>query len=692
MSSYKILLVTKDQRGRTYKVFAQQLHDYFQNSIELLNDFDGNYESVADLILASSPEVIKGRELPQDKLVVARRTINIKKLKELVALPAGTKCLVVNNMIETARETINILRNLGFDLDMIPYSPRNKRTMREIQEIHDVKVAITPAGLELVPPGIEQVIDIGIRPIDFSTIVEIGVRLNLDVEEANIYVAEIVQLSRGLFNTLTYVNQLNHQLDAILNMVNDGIVATDDKGHIIQVNKAARHILDVHLSDKQMIGKPVQEVFPKLKIFDKSKKNQENTLYSTGGKHLVFNKRQIEIGQGKQGVMTVFQDVTKIQKLEQDLRKELQEKGLSAQYSLKHIIGKSKPLEETIKILKKIAKTDRTVLIVGESGTGKELFAHSIHNLSNRRNGPFLPVNFAGLPESLAESELFGYEDGAFTGAKKGGKPGLFELAHNGTIFLDEIGDASPSLQALLLRVLQEQQVMRVGGHRVIPVNVRVIAATNQNLKEMVEQGWFRKDLYYRLFVLPLRVPPLRERKEDIPLLIDHFIKEYCSTQVHLEQDVMDKLINYNWPGNIRELISVVQYMTSVMEGNQITTNDLPEQFKEISDHIDFSEEQYIQLLEKEGDLIDFYIVLSCLKQAKQNRVGVGRGKIVHYSRKAGFPLTDQQVRRRMEILRELGLIHSGTRGQGSRITTIGSLILDVIKTKLEHISASCQT
>ncbi|GGK35074.1 hypothetical protein GCM10010965_30060 [Caldalkalibacillus thermarum] len=284
--------------------------------------------------------------------------------------------------------------------------------------------------------------------------------------------------------------------------------------------------------------------------------------YTINGIHLVVNQTPIEIGREKAGVVTAFQDVTKIQQLEQDLRKELQAKGLSARYSVAHIVGNSARIQETLRILQKIAKTDQTVLILGENGTGKELFAHSIHDLSPRRNGPFLPVNFAGLPESLAESELFGYEEGAFTGAKKGGKPGLFELAHNGTIFLDEIGDASPALQALLLRVLQEKQVMRIGGRRMIPINVRVIAATNKDLKKMVEEGKFRQDLFYRLFVLPLRVPPLRERKEDIPLLVDHFLKEFCTAKVYIADEVMENLVAYHWPGNIRELISVIQYMT----------------------------------------------------------------------------------------------------------------------------------
>ena len=682
MSVPKVLLVTKDRR--TYHAFYEQIVDFFHDSIQIIDIQEDRVVDHVDLILVSSSRLAKEWDFPPDKLLVARRTVNIAKLEELIALPPGTKCLVVNNLLETTLETIELLKNLGFNLQMYPYYPGIKRSPKGI------KVAIIPAGVELVPKGMEKVIDIGVRPMDFSTIVEMAVRLNIRIDQANIYAAryikEIVATSRRLSNTLHLVNKLNHQLDAILNTVNDGIIATDCRGNIIQVNKAARKILGVNLSEAEMIGKLASDIFPKLKFIKDNNEIKENAIYSINEMHLVVNKTPIEIGQEKVGVVTAFQDVTKIQKMEQDLRKELQAKGLSARYSINHIVGNSKKLQETLRILKKIAKTDQTVLILGENGTGKELFAHSIHNLSTRRNGPFLPVNFAGLPESLAESELFGYEDGAFTGAKKGGKPGLFELAHNGTIFLDEIGDASPALQALLLRVLQEKQVMRVGGRRVIPINVRVIAATNKNLKKMVEEGKFRQDLFYRLFVLPLRVPSLRERREDIPLLVNHFIKEFCTAKVHISDEVMEKLVSYHWPGNVRELVSVIQYMISVMEGNRITLTDLPEQFKEEEEQSDYLGEDIVEILEKEGELLDFYVILSCLEQAKKNRESIGRGKIVQFSQEEGAPLTDQQVRSRMKILRELGLLHSGTRGQGSRITAEGLFALRLIRSKLQSV------
>jgi transcriptional regulator with PAS, ATPase and Fis domain len=235
---------------------------------------------------------------------------------------------------------------------------------------------------------------------------------------------------------------------------------------------------------------------------------------------------------------------------------------------------------------------------------------------------------------------------------------------------MEEIGDAPKNLQTLLLRVLQEKQVMRVGGRSIIPVNVRVIAATNKDLKKMVEEGSFREDLYYRLFVLPLRVPTLRDRKEDIPELITHFFEEYCPTIPSISDDVMNELVSYDWPGNVRELASVVQYMITVMENNIITFLDLPEQFQRTGPSVKI-DDTLLQLT-KEGDLVDFHTILSSLLEAMQERKSIGRGKIVSYAKENGVLLTDQQVRRRMETLRDMGFIQSGTKGQGSKLTQMG--------------------
>lgn len=273
-----------------------------------------------------------------------------------------------------------------------------------------------------------------------------------------------------------------------------------------------------------------------------------------------------------------------IKRLESSLyRRQLKDPNI-ARYHFDDIVGKSQTLAEAIKLAKKMAKADVPILIHGESGTGKELFAQSIHNESSRRNGPFVAVNFAAMTEQLLESELFGYEEGSFTGAKRGGAPGLFEAANKGTLFLDEIGDAPLSFQVKLLRVLQEKQIRRVGSIKIIPIDVRVIAATNHNLKEHIKRKIFREDLYYRLNVLPLTLPALSERQGDVlPLcyaMYNDLAMRYIAADSYFSK-IAKYLNEYNWPGNVRELQNVVEYLISICPGKIPEVSDLPQDLKE---------------------------------------------------------------------------------------------------------------
>ncbi|MGB9826388.1 MAG: sigma-54 interaction domain-containing protein, partial [Desulfofundulus sp.] len=280
----------------------------------------------------------------------------------------------------------------------------------------------------------------------------------------------------------------------------------------------------------------------------------------------------VMLGRNHQGVIVTFQAAEKIRRMEAKIRQELNNKGLVAKFRFSDIIGRSIMIQETIREARQYARSDAAVLITGESGTGKELFAQSMHNESNRREGPFVAVNCAALPENLLESELFGYDEGAFTGARKGGKQGLFTLAHGGTIFLDEIGELSLNLQAKLLRVLQEKVVMPVGGQKVMPVDVRVISATNQDLTAAINEGRFRADLYFRLNVLNLHVPPLRERLEDVPELFRYFLERLggpdSMKSFNINDDLLEALKNYMWPGNVRELEGFVERYVALGEEN----------------------------------------------------------------------------------------------------------------------------
>jgi len=280
-------------------------------------------------------------------------------------------------------------------------------------------------------------------------------------------------------------------------------------------------------------------------------------------------------------IVIVVEKALKYRRLEREnvlLKQQLRKK-----YQFENFIGDSKPIQKVFELIEKVADTDSTVLITGESGTGKELIAKAIHYNSYRRDNPMVVINCGAIPEELLESELFGHEKGAFTGAHKM-RVGRFELANGGTIFLDEIGDMSPNLQVKLLRVLQEQKFERVGGTRTLEIDVRIIAATNKNLINAVNRGNFRQDLYYRLNVIPIKVPPLRHRKSDIPLLIDFFFKRIDPRKRNgisgFSSEAGEALVGYDWPGNVRELENMVERMSILANGDQVEMEDVPESIK----------------------------------------------------------------------------------------------------------------
>lgn len=297
------------------------------------------------------------------------------------------------------------------------------------------------------------------------------------------------------------------------------------------------------------------------------------------GASIVVSVSPLLAGGDFEGALLNLRDAVRVEALEQKVRVEVHSRGLTANRKFSDIIGQSKLLRDTIAVAQAFARVDATVLILGQSGTGKELFAQAIHNSSSRRNGPYVAVNCAALPESLLESELFGYAPGAFTGATKQGKRGLFELAHKGTLLLDEVNELSPNLQGKLLRVLQERVIRRVGGDRVIPVDVRVLACTNRDLVRMVQKREFREDLFFRIDVLRLHLPPLRERAEDVIPLFKFFVKRFSQelglAPVRLAPEAVEMLSAHNWPGNARELQNVVQRCLALFYGQVVTKEKL---------------------------------------------------------------------------------------------------------------------
>lgn len=369
------------------------------------------------------------------------------------------------------------------------------------------------------------------------------------------------------------------RLKAILDYTYSGIVATDNRGIITVYNKESARIIGI--PSEKAIGQLIDKIIPNTRINNviQTRKAELNQIQEIGSSNIVTNRVPILAHNELVGVVATFQDVTTIQRAEGKIRQNLRGKGLVAKFIFDDIIGTSPALLETLKLAKKFACTESTVMITGETGTGKELLAQSIHNYSPRYNKPFVAVNCSALPETLLESELFGYEGGAFTGAKSGGKMGLFELAHTGTIFLDEMGEIPLTLQPKLLRVLQEREIMRVGSDRIIPIDVRVITATNNNIWQAVKEKKMREDLYYRLNVLNIKLPPLRERQGDISLLSLHYLKKFDPNIFddlnRYLPEILSVLESYSWPGNIRELQNVLERLTVIMKGSTLCLKQL---------------------------------------------------------------------------------------------------------------------
>ncbi|MEW9124083.1 MAG: sigma 54-interacting transcriptional regulator [Thermotaleaceae bacterium] len=378
-------------------------------------------------------------------------------------------------------------------------------------------------------------------------------------------------------------NKRGERFRTIIENSKDGIISVDRDGYISILNATAERLLKVE--GKKVVGKHIDNVFPRLKLTEvlQSGIGEMEILQSIHENKIMISKMPIKINGEVVDAVALLHDVNRIQQMEEKIRRDISTKGHYAQYTFKDIIGVSKVSQEIIRIGKEYAKVDSTILIEGETGTGKEIMAQSIHNYSNRAEGPFVVVNCAALPENLLESELFGYAPGSFTGADRKGRRGLFELAHGGTIFLDEISEMNPLIQGRLLRVLQEKQVMKIGDNKVIPIDVRVIAATNKNLQEMMLERTFREDLFYRLNVLRIELPHLRSKKEDIPYLINSFIQYYSSKldkpTIVLDKDVLKYLSFYNWPGNVRELKNFVERLMVVSKKIYIKLEDINDKF-----------------------------------------------------------------------------------------------------------------
>jgi propionate catabolism operon transcriptional regulator len=433
---------------------------------------------------------------------------------------------------------------------------------------------------------------------------------------------------------LAHLNNADYQRELLtktLHSVRDAVILVDENEEVLLFNERAENILKIGMG--RVIGKPLHVVLPALSFLAEDLENRrekKEELLKVGPSVISYSTSIIWSEHKVKGMLLTFQDTTRLQMMEQKIRRQLNKKGLVAKYEFSDIIYEDQAMGQVLNKAQKIGKSNSAVVIYGESGTGKEIFAQSLHNGSERKKAPFVAINCAALSETLLESELFGYEEGAFTGARKGGKPGLFELAHGGTIFLDEINSISLTLQGKLLRVIEEKEVMRLGSDYLIPLDVRIISASNEDLKALAKDKVFRSDLFYRLSSLEIMIPPLRERPSDIEPLFIKFIKELKKDEEIRwpSGEELDRLRAYDWPGNVRELRNMAERYIMFDEIELVKQAD--DAYLDLqNDSIDLKEIQKLV----ESRIIGQLLKSGLSKNEIADKLGISRATLWHKSK-----------------------------------------------------------
>lgn len=595
------------------------------------------------------------------KVIIIQRSIQKSRLKEILSIPTGSDVLVINDSKESTLQTVYMIYELGIShLNLLPYDDN----LYKQGAYSHIQTAIITYGLEpLVPPHIKNIVNIQNREIRFDTFIRLMDILDLDhpiirrnlIRKVHNDVEPNINIKNSYLENYLKEQMLNRVVDNSLSAV----ILLDKNFKLVYYNEKAYSLFRIELKSdfKQM------RILPDNLLLGPDFKNE---LVSIRNENYLVEKTTIMLIDEIIGYCITLQNEKNLRDAEIILSNKLKNRGLYARYTFDDIIHESDSMKKCIEIAKKVSLSDDTILIRGESGTGKELLAQSIHNYSGRKNGPFVAVNCAALPESLLESELFGYERGAFTGARKDGKIGLFEQAHHGTIFLDEIGDIPPKLQARLLRVIQERQIMRIGSDKVINIDVRIIAATNKNLEKQMMEGNFRSDLFYRLNVIEIFIEPLRKRRKDILPLLKSFLGKLYDTITEKDKQM---LLNYNWPGNIRELKNVASYFkllgffpAYIYNHNSMVLNNNG------SYNIAPYDDTAIQML-----------ILKIIKDATQSFNGIGRTTIHMKLSELNIHIGEGRLRRIIKYLESQGLIKVNNGRTGTQITEKG---LEVLKKK----------
>lgn len=636
-----------------------------------------------DLILTTGPYSRRLIEdfFPGRPCVEGSRRLSNNNLDQVLAIPSGTVVLVVSYPIAAAHETISLLKQAKINhIQYECYEPFSTIDPTKYRYV------ITQGMMTFCPYEFENVIDLGQKTLSISSFMKILEFFGLDTAYADVFennnFAAQMSMCKKVTDYTFAMERQNQVQSFFLNETSDGMIFLDEHRRLVFANESARNMFK---STADIVNDPefvrISEQLDRENMFNVSGDvfQTPDIVAQIGVGNMLCRKNEVSSKLGTQTYYTLRR-ADSIRKHETMLRRQTYSKSFKSKYRFDDIWGSSSKRIRMKMLAKTFAPTDQTILIVGESGTGKELLAQSIHAASKRANEPFVGINLASMSQSLIESELFGYEEGSFTGAKKGGKAGLLEVANNGTVFLDEIGDAPLPIQIMLLRVLEERALVRVGGTQSIPINVRVIAATNRPLSTMVKEGTFRKDLYYRLNVLSIQTVPLRETPDEIISYLQRYGLEQFNKEYRFTDYAHRILVDYPWPGNYRELKNVAEYLYYLNPEKKVYSDaDLPDYILEEmcgDDTSVLSSHMQEHVFEKEPLLVD---VLKLFYAPEDGRTS--RTALVKALNSQGVPVTEAQMKRLLNTLKEQKLIQIGSTKQGSRITELGR---DVVESFLD--------
>ncbi len=635
------------------------------------------------VISTSASEHLGEKFIQTHNTVVVDYTISKDKVNYLKNFPKGTKAIFFNVTAKMCMEAISMMYHLGINnIEFIPAYP-------SIEKFPNASLIITPAETKLLPKEAKgrEIIDIGHRILDANTIIEIALKLEFEhilyYKKIREYLDSVATNDYSLSKILEKATQAESQLGILMGTLDIAIIGVDKDNFICSCNESAEKILEKSCSN--LVGNNAEEILSYIP-FSEVKKDKEkirSRLIKINGEYVNLNITPVIKAENYMGAFAILQRFREEEQKQHELRRQMLNKGHKAKYNFDDILGESSSIKKIKEIAKKMAKTNSAVLITGESGTGKELFSHAVHNYSDRKDYPFVAVNCAAIPDNLLESELFGYEEGAFTGAKKGGKIGLFEFAHMGTLLLDEIEGMSPALQIKLLRVIQEKEIMKIGGDKVINIDVRIIATTNEDLRNLIKEGKFRKDLYYRINTLPILVPPLKDRDDDVYLLLEKFKKD-VGAEFKFTEKAKEAFKMYNWEGNIRELKNYVEFF-NFMDKEYIDFEDMPISIQEYYEKNRSSEKTVgeNELLNISGVRYKEYLfILKKIEENSRKGESSGRKNLSLICKENEINLSEQEIRGILKNLEKIGYLNVFRGRRGNSISEKGEEFLKKYKLK----------